>query len=285
MKVIVADDAALLRAGLAGLLERLGHQVLAQAQDAPGLTQVVRDSIAAGEVPQVIITDVRMPPTMTDDGLRAAVKLRESYPRLSIMVLSQYIAPAYAATLFKSDPLAHLGNAGGYVPAGSAGSETAQIPAAANLDSAVSGSTSSTNMGESGKNAALGVPSADPFAGFPAWGGTGYLLKERVSRVSDFIHALEMVAQGGVVVDPEVAAKLVREKGNALDQLTARENEVLELMASGLSNDQIKQKLFLSPASVSKHVANVFMKLGLGPEEPNRRVRAVLAYLTATGKY
>lgn len=226
MKIILADDATLIREGLAGLLERLGHQVIAQAEDAPGLIAAVKQAGQAGQLPDVLVTDVRMPPGMSDDGLRAAVKIREEYPDLGIMVLSQYVAPAYAAQLFSAD----------------------QLP-------------------PPGQHAA----------------GTGYLLKERVSRVADFLNALKTVADGGVVVDPEVTVKLVRERGSALASLTARESEVLGLMAQGLSNEEIAKKLFLSGASVAKHIANVFMKLGLTPDEPNRRVRAVLAYLTATG--
>lgn len=226
MKIILADDATLIREGLAGLLERLGNQVIAQAEDAPSLIKAVDQVYSGDQVPDVLITDVRMPPGMSDDGLRAAVQIREKYPDLGIMVLSQYVAPAYAAQLFSSEQFSLPGNHAG---------------------------------------------------------GTGYLLKERVSRVADFLNALQTVADGGVVVDPEVAVKLVRERGSALSSLTSRESEVLELMAQGLANEEITAKLFLSGASVAKHIANVFMKLGLTPDEPNRRVRAVLAYLTATG--
>lgn len=226
MKIILADDATLIREGLAGLLERLGNQVIAQAEDAPSLLKVVDQIYQGDQVPDILITDVRMPPGMSDDGLRAAVQIREKYPDLGIMVLSQYVAPAYAAQLFSSEQFSLPGNHAG---------------------------------------------------------GTGYLLKERVSRVADFLNALKTVASGGVVVDPEVAVKLVRERSSALSSLTPRESEVLELMAQGLANEEIAAKLFLSGASVAKHIANVFMNLGLTPDEPNRRVRAVLAYLTATG--
>ncbi|WP_288814671.1 response regulator transcription factor, partial [uncultured Varibaculum sp.] len=102
MKIILADDATLIREGLAGLLERLGHQVIAQAEDAPGLIAAVKQAGQAGQLPDVLVTDVRMPPGMSDDGLRAAVKIREEYPDLGIMVLSQYVAPAYAAQLFSA---------------------------------------------------------------------------------------------------------------------------------------------------------------------------------------
>ena len=224
--MILADDATLIREGLAGLLERLGNQVIAQAEDAPSLLKVVDQIYQGDQVPDILITDVRMPPGMSDDGLRAAVQIREKYPDLGIMVLSQYVAPAYAAQLFSSEQFSLPGNHAG---------------------------------------------------------GTGYLLKERVSRVADFLNALKTVDSGGVVVDPEVAVKLVRERSSALSSLTPRESEVLELMAQGLANEEIAAKLFLSGASVAKHIANVFMKLGLTQDEPNRRVRAVLAYLTATG--
>ena len=217
LKVILADDSAILREGLAGLLERMGHQIQAHASSAPELVKAVEEAAAADDLPDIIITDVRMPPEMTDDGLRAAVQIRGAHPDLAIMVLSQYVAPAYAKTLF---------DAGG--------------------------------------------------------GGTGYLLKDRVARVADFIQSLQMVATGGVVVDPEVAASLIRSKGSALTSLTPREREVLEAMARGLYNSQIAKELFLSGAAISKHVANVFMKLGLSPDQENRRVRAVLTYLTET---
>lgn len=215
MKLIVADDSALFREGLVGLLERQGHEILAQASSAPELL-----TMAVAEQPDVVVTDVRMPPTMTDDGLRAAVQLRASQPETGIMVLSQYVAPAYATQLF------------------------------------------------------------EPSAPMEGVGGLGYLLKDRVARLADFIRSLQVVAAGGVVVDPEVASSLVRGRPSRLDALTPREVEVLELMAQGLSNQQLCDKLYLSAAAVSKHVAAVFTKLGMAPGEENRRVRAVLAYLT-----
>lgn len=227
MKIFLADDAVLVREGLAGILERVGHEVVGQTSDAPSTIATLRALLNADpDAVDVLIVDVRMPPTMTDDGLRVASELREDFPELNVMVLSQYVAPAYASTLF--DPTA------------------------------------------------MSRPGAER-------GGLGYLLKERVSRVADFVRSLEVVASGGVVVDPEVAAGLVRGKGSALDALTPRESEVLEMMAQGKSNAEISDVLFLSAAAVSKHVANVFSKLGLPPGEDNRRVRAVLTYLTATG--
>lgn len=217
----MADDSALLREGIAGLLERQGHQVVAQAADADELLAVIEQQAGTGI--DVVITDVRMPPTLTDDGLRAALTIRATHPGVSILLVSQYVAPEYAHELF--------------------GSEAGATPD--------------------------GV------------GGLGYLLKDRVSRVADFLRSLAVVAAGGVVVDPEVAARLMHRTPTRLASLTPRELEVLELMARGQSNGQIGEELFLSPGAVSKHVANIFGKLDLGPGEENRRVRAVLAFLAA----
>lgn len=205
-KIFIADDATLMREGLSGILQRVGYEIVGQASSAPELVSGVRTIMDDGGQIDVVLTDVRMPPTMTDDGLRAADELRTAYPHLAVMVLSQYVAPAYAASLF---------------------------------------------------GAAHGM----------ARGGIGYLLKERVSKVTDFVASLDMVASGGVVVDPEVAAGLIRGRSTALTALTSRESEVLELMARGLSNAQIQTELFLSAAAVSKHVANIFSKLGLAPGE------------------
>lgn len=217
MRLVVADDAALIRAGLVGLLERAGHQVVAEAADAPELLAQCRKLAEADALPDLVVTDVRMPPDSTDDGLRAAVQLRANYPGLPVLILSQYVAPAYAATLLES-------------------------------------------------NAPAGV---------------GYLLKERVGRVADFIGSVELVAGGGVVVDPEVVGQLLnaRRSDPRLGRLTRREQEVLALMAKGASNQQIADGLVISVAAVAKHVANIFTKLDLGPNQDNRRVRAVLAYL------
>lgn len=218
MRILVADDAALIRAGLVGLLERAGHQVVAEAADAPELIVQCRRLAESPEgLPDLVITDVRMPPNLTDDGLRAAVQLRETYPGLPVLMISQYIAPAYAATL-------------------------------------------------------LGATSA---------GGVGYLLKERVGRVADFMRSADLVAAGEVVMDPEVVSQLLNAKRTdpRLGRLTPRELEVLSLMAKGAANQQIAGQLFITPAAVAKHVANIFAKLDLGPDQDNRRVRAVLAYL------
>lgn len=215
MRIVLAEDAALLRAGLVGLLRAAGHEVVAEVERADEL--VAR--VTASAPPELVITDVRMPPGMTDDGLRAAIELRRVRPGLPILVLSQYVAPAYAAQLLRD----------------------------------TSGA------------------------------GTGYLLKERVGRVADFMHSLDVIAGGGVVVDPEVVAQLLRHGAGdpRLGRLTPREREVLELMARGLSNAQIAAELVVTGAAVAKHVANVFSKLDLGPDEENRRVRAVLVWLEA----
>lgn len=218
MRIVLADDSAILREGVAGLLERRGHEVVATASDAPGLEAAV-DALA-DELPDVVVTDVRMPPEMGDDGLRVAVVLRRRYPSLGVLVLSQYVAPAYARELFVRDQAA---------------------------------------------------------------GGAGYLLKDRVADVADFLRTLETVADGGVAIDPDVAATLMSSGRSGLETLTPREREVLALMARGLSNGEIAGELYLSSAAVAKHVANVFAKLGLSPGEENRRVRAVLEYLTHTG--
>ncbi|MEO7587825.1 MAG: response regulator transcription factor [Arachnia sp.] len=227
MKLIVADDSALLREGLVGLLERQGHDVVAQAASAPELLTALAGAQRDDREPDVVITDVRMPPGMGDDGLGAALDIRRQHPGIGILVLSQYVAAAYAAELFS-------GHGGG----------------------------------------ALAAMPGDV-------GGLGYLLKDRVSRVADFMRSLAIIAAGGVVVDPEVATRLIQGRRSTLDRLSGRELEVLELMSHGLSNQQIAEHLYLSASAVSKHVANVFSKLELSAGQDNRRVRAVLAYLTA----
>ena len=240
MRLVVADDSALFREGLCGLLERRGHTIVATAATAPELSETVRAATARGEAPDLVITDVRMPPTMSDDGLRAAVELRREFPSLGIMVLSQYVAPAYARELFH--------------PAAGAGA---------------SGSPAITTADANGDDAP---------------GGLGYLLKDRVARVADFVRSLEIVGVGGVVVDPDVAAQLMATTPSLLTELTSREREILELMARGYANSAIAAELYLTGATVSKHVANIFLKLGMQPGEENRRVRAVLAYLTETSR-
>ncbi|MDY5148193.1 DNA-binding response regulator [Actinotignum sanguinis] len=248
MRLVVADDSALFREGLCGLLERRGHTIVATAATAPELSETVRAATARGEAPDLVITDVRMPPTMSDDGLRAAVELRREFPSLGIMVLSQYVAPAYARELF------HPTAAGG----------TSGFPANTSVNTSVN--TSADGNGDD------------------APGGLGYLLKDRVARVADFVRSLEIVGVGGVVVDPDVAAQLMATTPSLLTELTSREREILELMARGYANSAIAAELYLTGATVSKHVANIFLKLGMQPGEENRRVRAVLAYLTETSR-
>ncbi|WP_297008897.1 response regulator transcription factor [uncultured Corynebacterium sp.] len=209
MKILLAEDTALLREGLAGLLRAAGHEVAAVADADQLLAE------APVQHPDLVISDVRMPPTMSDDGLAAVHRLREDHAVPAIM-LSQYVAAAYL-----DDLLDH--------------------------------------------------------------GGFGYLLKERVADVTEFLGAVETVASGGTVVDPEVVRTLVSSTRSGITDLTDREREVLESMAAGDSNAQIGQRLFLSPGAVSKHVANVFMKLGMTPSDENRRVRAVLTWLRHTG--
>ena len=283
MRILLADDAALLREGLAGLLTTAGHKVVAQVADADALRTEVERLAAAGELPDIVVTDVRMPPTGTDDGLRAAIDLRRAHPGLPVVVLSAYVAGPYVQDLLEETE----SSASPASPAGSGGSG----------------------------------------------GAVGYLLKERVGRVADFLHSLDVVVGGGVVIDPEVVSHLMKAAraagsraggaaettagpaavaptapsgfqtpapigavspstpsggiaskapgGAGLDRLTRREQEVLELMAQGLSNAQIAERLVLSDGAVAKHVANIFRGLDLQPGEENRRVRAVLAWLHA----
>lgn len=214
MKVLLAEDSALLRAGLEQLLMALGHEVVTVV-DASELRNATTASDEKGQKYDVIITDVRMPPTMTDDGLRAVYDLRKRYPSQPVMVLSQYVAASYLDRLLEH-------------------------------------------------------------------GGFGYLLKERVSDVDEFVHSLNEVARGGTVVDPEVVSALLSARRTGLAALTPREKEVLALMARGLSNSEIMDELVLTAGAVSKHVASVFMKLGFAPEDANRRVKAVLAWLRHT---
>ncbi|MFF2076040.1 response regulator [Kitasatospora sp. NPDC058162] len=218
LRVVLAEDAVLLRAGLVELLGRVGHEVVAAVGDAGELARAVDT-----ERPDIVITDVRMPPDFRDEGLKAAVELRSRHRGLPVLVLSQYVATAYATQLFSND--------------------------------------SSTD------------------------GGLGYLLKDRVGEVTDFIDALERVAGGQTVLDPEVVRVLLQQRtaDQPLKRLTPREREVLGLMAEGLNNQSIAQRLTVTEASVVKHSSNIFMKLDLDPVEGNRRVLAVLAYLRGGG--
>jgi DNA-binding NarL/FixJ family response regulator len=209
--VVIAEDAVLLREGLAGLLGRFGFQITAAALNAA----------VAEHAPDLVITDIRMPPTFTDEGLRAAAELRRDRPGLAVVVLSQYVQHAYAADLLDS------GN---------------------------------------GR-------------------GVGYLLKDRVADVEEFIAALRRVAAGGTAVDPQVISQLVRRHRGPLTALSAREREVLALIAEGHSNAAIANKLVVTAPAVGKHVGNIFAKLRLPQtDDTNRRVLAVLAYLRSDDK-
>lgn len=212
MRIVVAEDSAILRAGLVELLGLRGHEVVAEVKDAEALRRAVTE-----HEPDVSIVDIRMPPSFTDEGLRAAVDLRREDHERCVLLFSQYVETTYAAELL--------------------------------ADRA---------------------------------GGVGYLLKDRVADVSEFLDALHRVAAGETVLDPEVVSQLfgATRKTAVLDRLTAREREVFTLMAEGRSNGAIAAKLFLSAGSVEKYVTRLFDKLGLPPsEEDNRRVLAVLRYL------
>jgi DNA-binding NarL/FixJ family response regulator len=211
MRVAVADDAVLLREGLVRLLTENGHEVVAVVGDGPSLVTAIVE-----HRPEISIVDVRMPPSHTDEGLRAAVEARRLVPGSPVLVLSQYVEVSYADDLLADRR-----------------------------------------------------------------GGVGYLLKDRVAEITDFLDALTRVAGGGTVLDPEVVAQLVTRRGRGpLDALTPREREVLALMAEGRSNTAIARKLVVTDGAVEKHVKNIFTKLDLPPdEEQHRRVLAVLAYL------
>ena len=217
LRVAIADDVVLFREGLASLLTRFGHTVTHQFSDAT----TMRDTLVAmdeGLLPDLLIMDVRMPPENHDDGLKAALAIRQTHPKFSILVLSQYLGNAYATRLL-----------------------------------------------ETGEGT----------------GGHGYLLKERISRVPDFMRSAQEVASGSIIIDPTMIRHLIARERNhtALESLTPRERDVLELMAEGHSNETIAQKLFVTEAAIVKHTGGLFAKLGLGQNDGNRRVKAVLAYL------
>ena len=212
MRVVIADDAVLLREGLVRLIEENGHTVVAAVGDGPALVAAI-----AEHKPDVSIVDVRMPPSHTDEGLRAAVEARTLVPGSPVLVLSQYVEVAYAEDLL--------------------------------ADRA---------------------------------GAVGYLLKDRVSEVAEFLDGLQRVAGGATVLDPEVVGQLFvrRRRDDPLRNLTPREREVLALMAEGRSNTAIARKIVVTEGAVEKHIRNIFTKLGLPPDdEQHRRVLAVLAYL------
>jgi DNA-binding NarL/FixJ family response regulator len=211
LRIVVADDNALLREGIASLLSDAGHEIVGRAVDADDLRLKVRSY-----TPDIAIVDVRMPPGNLDDGLVAAVEIRRLHPTVTVLVLSQHLEPTYLLELVGDDAA-----------------------------------------------------------------GVGYLLKDRVRDVAEFVDAVERVAAGGTAFDPDVVKALVAgHRRSVLDDLTGREREVLSLIAEGRSNRAIGKQLYLSPRAVERDVQAIFKKLGLpGTEDDNRRVLAVLVLL------
>ncbi len=216
MRILICEDSVLLREGLVRLLEDAGHEVVAALPDTEGLTEAV-----VSESPELCILDVRLPPTFTDEGIRAALGLRATHPSLAILVLSQYVEERYASDLI----------------------------------------------------AAQGGP-------------LGYLLKDRVADVAEFLESVNRISEGATVLDPEVVAQLLtrRNRDDRMLRLTERERTVLALIAEGKSNQAIAGLLFVSEASVEKHITSIFQKLGLEQDESgNRRVLAALAHIENFG--
>ena len=211
MRVVIAEDSVLLREGLARLLDEAGFEVVESVADGEQLLRSV-----AEHTPDVVVADVRMPPTHTDEGLRAALVIRQRWPSTAVLVLSQYVEERYATDLLAGDTR-----------------------------------------------------------------GVGYLLKDRVADVDEFVAALRRVGAGGAALDPEVVSQLLlRGRRRLLDALTPREQEVLKLMAEGRSNGAIAAALVVTDGAVEKHVSSIFTKLGLAPTDTDhRRVLAVLSYL------
>lgn len=215
MRVVIAEDLALLRDGLTRLLRDNGFEVAAAVGDGDALIHAV-----TLERPDIAIVDIRLPPSFRDEGVRAALELRQRAPDTAILVVSQYVELTYATELLSDGQ-----------------------------------------------------------------GGVGYLLKDRIMDVAEFVDAVRRVAEGGTALDPEVVAQLFsRQKAGPLEELTPRELEVLGLMAEGRSNGAIAEELTLTVGAVEKHIANILMKLRLPPSETDhRRVLAVLAYLQGRG--
>jgi DNA-binding NarL/FixJ family response regulator len=214
MRVVIAEDSVLLRAGVQSLLTDVGIETAAAVSNGDDLLVAIRE-----HRPDLVIADVRMPPTFTDEGLRAALAARKEIPGLPVLVVSQYVEGSYAVDLLAEGT-----------------------------------------------------------------SGVGYLLKERVADVADFLEAVRRVAGGGSAIDPDVVAQmLARSRRDPLDALTARETEVLGLMAQGLSNAAIAKHLVVTQGAVENHISNIFAKLGLeASRDENRRIRAVLTYLDST---
>jgi DNA-binding NarL/FixJ family response regulator len=214
VRIVIAEDSALLRDGLTRILSDHGHEVVGATDDAAGLAQLVEREDA-----ELVVLDVRMPPTHTDEGIRAALELRAQWPDLPIVVLSQYVEENYASELLAGD-----------------------------------------------------------------LGGVGYVLKDRVTDVRQFVETVERVSQGGTAIDPEVVSQLLARtrRQRPIAALTPREREVLGLMAEGRSNTAIAEHLVITQRAVEKHVKNIFQKLQLAPADTDhRRVLAVLRYLEA----
>jgi DNA-binding NarL/FixJ family response regulator len=214
VRIVIAEDSALLRDGLVRMLEANGHEVVASVGDAAELVNVV-----GADEPDLVVLDVRMPPTHTDEGIRAALELRGRWPELAVLVLSQYVEENYASDLLSGD-----------------------------------------------------------------LGGIAYVLKDRITDVSDFLETVDRVGAGGTVIDPEVVSQLLARtrRREPLEDLSPREREVLALMAEGRSNVAIAEKLVVTQRAVEKHVKSIFQKLRLPPAETDhRRVLAVLRYLEA----
>jgi DNA-binding NarL/FixJ family response regulator len=214
VRIVIAEDSVLLRAGLTRLLADAGEEVVAAVGDADLLVAAVER-----HQPDLAIVDVRMPPTHTDEGIRAAVHIRQQWPDVAILVLSQYVEERYATDLLAGDT-----------------------------------------------------------------GGLGYLLKDRVADVTEFVEAARRVGDGGTALDPDVVAQLLARsrRQDPLERLSPREREVLGLMAEGRSNAAIAQALVVSDGAVEKHVRNIFTKLDLAPaESDHRRVLAVLRWMGA----
>ncbi len=214
MRIVIADDSVLLREGVRRLLAEAGFEVVGQAGDAEELLREVAD-----KAPDVAIVDIRMPPTHTDEGLRAARELRRRHPSLGILVLSQYVRPSYAFELLADDAR-----------------------------------------------------------------GIGYLLKDRISDLGEFAAAVRRIGAGGSALDPAIVSQLLarRRDDTLLDRITAREREVLALMAQGYSNQAIADRLVITVRAVEKHVTSIFDKLGVpATTDSHRRVLAVLTYLRA----